>query len=51
MPDPNDAYFKDKTPEYQGGIKSMYDRGIHITSYEEQGGDGVSVGTSVLGGS
>jgi hypothetical protein len=25
-PDPNDAYFKVRKPEYQGGIKSLYDR-------------------------
>jgi hypothetical protein len=40
IPDPNDAYYKDKKPEYQGGIKSLYDRGIHITSYVEKSGDG-----------
>lgn len=40
LPDALDAYYKDKKPEYQGGIKSLYDRGIHITSYVEKSGDG-----------
>lgn len=38
--DPNARFYKDKKPEYQGGIKSLYEKGIHITSYTERSGDG-----------
>ena len=40
LPDALDAYYKDKEPEYHGGIKSLHDKGIHITSYTERTGDG-----------
>jgi hypothetical protein len=38
--DPDARFYKAKTPEYQGGIRALSERGsIHITSYTERSGD------------
>jgi hypothetical protein len=39
-PDPNEEYFKDKKPEIKGGLKTLQDKGVRITSYNETGSDG-----------
>ena len=40
LPDALDVYYGRSKPEYQGGIKTLHDRGLKITSYAETGGDG-----------
>lgn len=34
-PDPNEAFFKDKSPEIKGGLKLLKDRGLKVTNYKE----------------
>jgi hypothetical protein len=40
LPDPNESFYNRGKVEPQGAFKALQDRGIHVTSYTERGGDG-----------